>query len=719
MSFEQTTLASSQPPRPQRVLACVLCQQRKVKCDRTFPCANCTRSRAQCVPATQLPRRRRRRFAERELLDQLRKYEDLLRQNNIEFEPLQKDPLITKESPNDGRRDDREDDQSGITEDSSPSVTIKPEAITEVKSFWQAVHNRFGSDDESDEYAENRVDDTVGKTMYRVFVNDGSLVLGLRQIPVDLSPLHPEPAQLFRLWQLFLDNVNPLLLVVHGPTTQMHIIEAAGNNKNIKPTVEALLFSIYSSAVFSLSDEDCLITLGSSKGELLTRYQFGCQQALANSGVLRTTDRDCLTAFFLYLVSFTHTTDPRALTSILAMVIRIAQRIKIDQEPENVEHGVLEAEMRRRLWWAIVLFDFRLAQIAGEKPKIFLPTFSSRVPLNVNDAELRAEMKEPPPVHDQPTEAIYAVVRASIGDFMRHTIFNLAYNAPELASLARVGMGPVPDGGEIVELERWIEQKYLRFCNPENPLHFQTMWEARANLAKCRVMEDYSIKPSTSTPDTDESPDSAACQAIRILECDAKLMSSPLTKGYRWMSHFNFPLVAYIHITKCLKRSPLSDYAERAWQALSESFENWEASVFSKNEDLLEGVCKMILSAWSYRETALIQAGEIIVLPPIIRKLRDMGKHKQESQSAPDALDWMNGAMEGGGADVDAPLMMPWSFSPTNHVPLEPSGSDAYNAFISGAHGSNAPGQAPHEINMNQLDWAASMMDWGVGQRPW
>jgi hypothetical protein len=81
-----------QTSRPQRVLACVLCQQRKVKCDRKFPCANCIKCHTQCVPATLATRRRRRKFPDRELLERLHKYEDLLRQNNIKFEVLSKDP---------------------------------------------------------------------------------------------------------------------------------------------------------------------------------------------------------------------------------------------------------------------------------------------------------------------------------------------------------------------------------------------------------------------------------------------------------------------------------------------------------------------------------------------------------------------------------------------------------------------------------------------------
>lgn len=72
----------------QRVLACVSCQQRKIKCDRHFPCSHCLRAGISCVPASLVPRQRRRRFPERDLLQRLRQYEDLLRQNNVDFQPL-------------------------------------------------------------------------------------------------------------------------------------------------------------------------------------------------------------------------------------------------------------------------------------------------------------------------------------------------------------------------------------------------------------------------------------------------------------------------------------------------------------------------------------------------------------------------------------------------------------------------------------------------------
>ena len=144
---------------------------------------------------------------------------------------------------------------------------------------------------------------TVKKAWDQSVVNDDHLLFGSRETTVDLSTLHPDPVQIFRIWQIYLNNVNPLLKVTHTPSLQGRIIEAASNVANISPTLEALMFSIYSTSILSLVVEDCQTMFGSSKDDLLMRYQFGCQQALLNSGFLRSSDRDCLTALYLYLVS--------------------------------------------------------------------------------------------------------------------------------------------------------------------------------------------------------------------------------------------------------------------------------------------------------------------------------------------------------------------------------------------------------------------------------
>lgn len=126
-------------------------------------------------------------------------------------------------------------------------------------------------------------------------------MFGPTKTSVRLSTLHPEQVHIFRLWQIYLQNVDPLLKVTHTPTLQSRILDAAGNVANISPTLEALIFSIYCMSILSLADHECLTLFGSPKKELLAGYQFACQQALLNCRALRGTG-DSLTALYLYLV---------------------------------------------------------------------------------------------------------------------------------------------------------------------------------------------------------------------------------------------------------------------------------------------------------------------------------------------------------------------------------------------------------------------------------
>lgn len=140
---------STQHPKPPRVLACVLCQQRKVKCDRRFPCANCVRSKTQCVPATLAQRQRKRRFPERHLLDRIRKYETLLIQHGIPFEPLHKDPIQQK-APSDAENGVASEDEQPTAAELGSSTLSTADTITsdrdrkakyvlsrEIPRFWR------------------------------------------------------------------------------------------------------------------------------------------------------------------------------------------------------------------------------------------------------------------------------------------------------------------------------------------------------------------------------------------------------------------------------------------------------------------------------------------------------------------------------------------------------------------------------------------------------
>ena len=296
----------SQPSRHakhHRVLACTLCSQRKVKCDRNFPCANCIKSQSPCVPSKVVPRQRRRKFTERALLDRLRRYEDLLRQNSIPFEALD-----TAKDEGSRNEDDGDDEQmDNVANDAStPSTIEKTESGRGAKNIFHTMSQAFrDSDEESNNSLEDDLRETAIKKAWDQEVEkDQNLLFGSQGSVIDLYTLHPDPVQIFRLWQTYVDNVNPLLKVTHVPSLQARVIEAASNMTVVEPALEALMFSIYCTAILSLNSEECQATFGASKEDLLSRFQSGCQQALWQCGFLRSSDRDCLTALFLYLVNW-------------------------------------------------------------------------------------------------------------------------------------------------------------------------------------------------------------------------------------------------------------------------------------------------------------------------------------------------------------------------------------------------------------------------------
>ena len=243
----------------------------------------------------------------------------------------------------------------------------------------------------------------------------------------------------------------------------------------------------------------------------------------------------------------------------------------LHNESANARYSPLEGEMRRRLWWSLIMFDNRICELSDQRASMLVPAWDCRTPLNMNDFDLRPEMKIPPLDHDNPTEALFVVLRSELGDFIRHCDSHLDFTNPILKPLAQLWRESRHlEGAEFTTFETALEDKYLRHCNPENPLHFMTLWTVRGYLAKCRLMEHH-LRYS-SAEQTDSQYNTAISHALRMLECDTKLVASPLTKGYQWMLNSYFPLPAYLHIVQDIRRRPLTDHAARGWKVMSENY---------------------------------------------------------------------------------------------------------------------------------------------------
>lgn len=81
-------------------------------------------------------------------------------------------------------------------------------------------------------------------------------VLGYKSSDADLSKLHPLPSQIPFIWQVYVENVDPLIKILHIPTMTKVIREARTNMANISHGMEALLFSIYYAAITSMEPDE-------------------------------------------------------------------------------------------------------------------------------------------------------------------------------------------------------------------------------------------------------------------------------------------------------------------------------------------------------------------------------------------------------------------------------------------------------------------------------
>ncbi|KAK0648243.1 putative C6 transcription factor [Cercophora newfieldiana] len=669
-----------------RVLACVLCQQRKIKCDRVFPCTGCIRADVQCVPGSMIARPRKRRFPEKELLSRIRNYEALLRENNVKFEPLHGDPRQL-----DGDR------LGAPRQDSSPSPSTAAKSEYEPKNFWHAMNHSVcaalcdsqeplcdcASDSSSDDVREL----DIKNALQRGFQHSDNLLLGSSEAPIDLSTLHPNPIHIFRLWQIYLENVDPLFKVTHSITLQSRIFTAATNIGNIDAPLEALMFSIYCVAITSLDSQECRASFGASKEDLMTSYRFGCQHALTNAKFLQLRDRDTLTALFLYLVSIGRLIHPQSLCSLCGVAMRIAQHIGIHSEASLARRTPFEAEMCRRLWWALVLFDSRMAETAGCMNVTYLvPSWDCKIPLNVNDSDLRPEMSIPPSPSNVATEAIFAVARAEFGDFIRHAAFQLDFTCPWLKPLAKdANQVPAPDGSVMPILENLLEEKYLRVCDPNNSIHYMTIWMTRAQVARAHLIEHLAKHPDPSTL-SETQRNAAFGNALRTLTCNTHIMASPLNKKLRWLVQFYYPLPAYVHILQELKRRPVGEQADKAWAIMTENYKVLFPAFIITQQDrpMFKVFAKPILSAWEICETAAREStGKPPMLPEMVvhaRQQLDMIEREEQN------------GQDGGSSDADL-------------FPIQMSMDGVNQLHVSGVE---AGFQVPIGVDLGTFDWGAN-----------
>jgi hypothetical protein len=309
--------------------SCVLCAQRKVKCDRRpGGCANCAKAHVPCLYKAPPPARRRKK-GERDVdtTTRMRLYEDALRQLGVDPDDVVKqgvarassDPNVAGTNSVRGINDflERNDleAQERIHSPSELGVLVTEEGKSRYlgNGIWTSLQSEFRDskdilDDSSDEESP---DEHIFDPLHYSFARGTGLLFMEQRLPTTIRSLHPDPVQIFKLWQSYLDNINPLVKVFHAPTVQQLILDSTGNLDDVPRNVEALLFAMYCISVESLSEGECMAMLRQPKSSALRLFRYGAQCALTNASLLRSSDLLVLQAFTLFIVGRPIASDRR------------------------------------------------------------------------------------------------------------------------------------------------------------------------------------------------------------------------------------------------------------------------------------------------------------------------------------------------------------------------------------------------------------------------
>jgi hypothetical protein len=307
-----TMPAAGQEPRGLNTWNCLTCRKRKVRCDRRDPCSNCVKLGFKCsfpssgrVPhrsddaSSKIPSGSRRR--QQGLVDRLKHLESVV--DNLTAQ------LSSDETTQVDRRASAMDPDHGFS--ALPALPAKPsslaknvskvtdtrealleretdadeagllvakngESVYVANHFWTFLRQEIGSitkaleqGGQTDEDSDDGLDDdsrgtsetspwgdepSPGNGAY-----DAGFVFpfaGDARFGEALAQLRPLPSQMLFIWQIYVENVDPVLKILHVPSIARQIQESRGQLFCLSPAMEALVFAISLVAVGSLPEEE-------------------------------------------------------------------------------------------------------------------------------------------------------------------------------------------------------------------------------------------------------------------------------------------------------------------------------------------------------------------------------------------------------------------------------------------------------------------------------
>jgi hypothetical protein len=204
-----------------------------------------------------------------------------------------------------------------------------------------------------------------------------------------------------------------------------------------------------------------------------------------------------------------------------------------------MRYSAFEAEIRRRLWWQLVVLDVRASEDRGSEQVMFSSTYNTLMPSNLNDDDFGPESQRPLPQRTGLTDLSFCLLTYDISS----TLPRLAY------------IGPVnPEGGTqeslsrqdrediIKECSQRVEQEFLAYCDLDIPLQWSMVMIGRLVLCEFWLLLQFPLHNQPSATRPIFSREQTLRTSVSILELSDLISKNPLVAEYDVSKHPVFVL---------------------------------------------------------------------------------------------------------------------------------------------------------------------------------
>lgn len=555
--------------------SCVACRKRKIRCDRQQPCSYCTKLKISCTYPAGDQEEKRQPAAD--IFSKLKSIE-------LSLSRLEARISNDAELPIPGRQ------SLSVRQTSEGAKELQPpnaqtDRLTQDEVDASYANNSFWADlDEDDDKIEGgeldgstAVASSAPSNVRRESFHHQAFIFSMSSVASNLQQLHPLQSQIFALWQMFMDNVDPLVKIVHIPTTQRQILRASQNLDTVPPAIEGLMFSIYFAAAASIHcDSSYQQILGEDRQILLNRYRFGVEQALAKASFMSNPSIATLQSLVLYLICARSSADKPYVWTMTGLAIRLATKLGLHEDPVARGLPPYISEVRRRLWWQICILDVRTAEDNDMDPYICEHHFDTKFPSNVNDADLDINMTEPVRETGQRTEMLFSLTRIEISYAARQ----LAFSAKFVRNNGYKAMSQHEENDYIDHLHKKIQDKYLGSCDLKIPICFLAATATRMVLTKMKLTINRPSRAANVPAGLPRGQDINLIEnSIEIIEYAHSLRSDEKYNRWVWLfqKYVEWDAMAFLLCSLIVASVP--HLAERAWTAVNTFFQDWSGNI--------------------------------------------------------------------------------------------------------------------------------------------